>query len=293
MISVKCNILNNRYILILFFPLFLQSASGQDLNALSVFSPPKNGTYVIAHRGAHKNIPENTLAAYQKAIDLGCDFVEIDTRTTSDGRIVSMHNASVNEYVKGASGKVSDMTFEQIRELDLGAGYGENMKGTQVPSFEEILQLCKGKIGIYLDLKAASIPELVKFIKEYNMERKIIWYIPANRTDEISQLDRECQDCIVTPDPGKEENLDEVIKSIRPHVIATDMGVLTESFVSKSHNGNALVFCDEDKGTTDEWSKMIRWKTDGIQTDDPEGLIRFLKARNDLINTGTLAFIHK
>jgi glycerophosphoryl diester phosphodiesterase len=96
-------------------------------------------------------------------------------------------------------------------------------------------------------------------------------------TSEISQLDLECPDCIVTPDPGKEANLDAVIKSINPHVIATDMGVLTESFVSRSHNGNALVFCDEDKGTNEEWTRMVSWKTDGIQTNDPERLIIFLK----------------
>ncbi|MFP6616763.1 MAG: glycerophosphodiester phosphodiesterase [Candidatus Hydrogenedentota bacterium] len=49
-------------------------------------TPPRNGgIYVIAHRGAHQGIPENTLEAYQKAIDLGCDFVEIDVRTTKDG----------------------------------------------------------------------------------------------------------------------------------------------------------------------------------------------------------------
>lgn len=275
------NCLYTRYLLIIIFLLSLSDASCQISETKSVLAPPRYGTYVIAHRGAHKNIPENTLAAYQKAIDLGCDFLEIDTRTTSDGRIISMHNATVDEYVKGASGKVSEMTFEQIRKLDLGAGYGNNLKSTQVPSFEEILRLCKGKIGIYLDLKAASIPGLVKSIKEYKMEKDIIWYIPANRAAEISQLDHECPDCILTPDPGKEENLDEVIKSLRPSVISTDMGVLSESFVSISHKGNALVFCDENKGTTGEWSQMIKWKTDGIQTDDPEGLIEFLKTRRE------------
>ena len=57
------------------------------------FPTPKNGdTYVIAHRGVHNGIPENSLAAYQKAIDLGCDFIEIDVRKTRDGRMVSIHN---------------------------------------------------------------------------------------------------------------------------------------------------------------------------------------------------------
>jgi glycerophosphoryl diester phosphodiesterase len=281
MISSNYNSLYIRYILIIVLALLLSDASCQTFNSKLPFAPPRNGTYVIAHRGAHKNIPENTLAAYQKAIDLGCDFVEIDTRTTSDGRIVSMHNATVNEYVKGASGKVSDMTFDEIRRLDLGAGYGPEWKGSRVPSFEEILQLCKGKIGIYLDLKAASVPELVKLIKGYGMEGNIVWYIPAFRTKEISQLAEICPACNVMPDAGKEDNLNDVLSRFKPNVIATDMGSLTEGYVTKAHSGSSLVFCDEDKGTKDEWAKMIGWKTDGIQTDDPEGLILFLKTMKE------------
>jgi glycerophosphoryl diester phosphodiesterase len=281
MISDTYNSLCIRYMLIVILTLLLSDASGQNSESKSVLALPRNGTYVIAHRGAHKNIPENTLAAYQKAIDLGCDFVEIDTRTTSDGKIVSMHNATVNEYVKGASGKVSDFKFDEIRKLDLGAGFGPEFKGTTVPSFEEILKLCKGRINIYLDLKAASIADLVKIIRQYKMERNIIWYIPANRVTEINRLAEECPDCIVTPDPGKEDNLDQVVALLKPCIIATDIGSLTESFVIKAHRGNALVFADEEKGTEDEWAKMIQWRTDGIQTDDPEGLIRFLKARKD------------
>ena len=63
----------------------------------ALLPPPKQGgVYVIAHRGVHNDIPENTLAAYRKAIELGCDFVEVDLRTTKDGEIVSVHNGTVD-----------------------------------------------------------------------------------------------------------------------------------------------------------------------------------------------------
>ena len=79
------------------------------------FPEAKNGhTYVIAHRGVHRGIPENSLPAYQKAIDLGCDFIEIDVRSTKDGKIVSVHNSSIDAYVSGLSGKVKDFTLEEI-----------------------------------------------------------------------------------------------------------------------------------------------------------------------------------
>ena len=68
---------------------FCGQMTGQD-GLMEHFPEPKNGdTYVIAHRSVHNGIPENSLAAYQKAIDLGCDFIEIDVRQTRDGRIGS------------------------------------------------------------------------------------------------------------------------------------------------------------------------------------------------------------
>lgn len=241
------------------------------------FRKARHGVYVLAHRGAHNGIPENTLAAYQKAIDLGCDFVEIDVRTTKDGKFISMHNSTIDQYVTGKTGKVSEMIFEEIRSLDIGSRVGEQWKGTQVPTFEEILKLCKGKIGIYLDLKDAPIPALVELIRKYEMEQDIIWYIPASYMFAIKQLAEVCPDCIPMPDPGAETNIEPVLNQVKTLAIATDMGELSSRFVEKAHRNKAMVFVDEKEGTETEWSQIIDWKTDGIQTDRPEELISFLK----------------
>ncbi|MBL7968368.1 MAG: glycerophosphodiester phosphodiesterase family protein [Prolixibacteraceae bacterium] len=237
----------------------------------------KNGIYVIAHRGAHQGIPENSLPAYQKAIELGCDFVEIDVRTTKDGQFISMHSATIDQYVSGKTGKVSEMNFDEIQKLDIGIRVGEKWKGTQVPAFEEILQLCKGKIGIYLDLKDAPVPDLVRLLKKYKMERDVVWYIPATYLKEIKELQTICPDCIPMVDPGSESRMDEVFSQIKTPAVATDMGELTSNFVEKAHRNKAIVFVDEKEGTEAEWSRIVEWKTDGIQTDRPEELIQFLK----------------
>jgi glycerophosphoryl diester phosphodiesterase len=252
-----------------------------DGNQDTTLPKAKNGLYVVAHRGAHINIPENSLPAYQKAIDLGCDFVEIDVRSTKDGRFVSMHNSEIDEYVRGSSGKVSEMTFSEVKALDIGIKISPEWKDTRVPSFEEILQLCRGKIGIYLDLKSAPVPELIGIIKQYKMERDILWYIPSSRFKEISELASNCPECILMPDPGKEDSVIKVIEKLDAKVLATDMGELSNSFVYKAHSLNAAVIVDEDKGTEAEWTKIIEWHTDGIQTDNPEKLISFLKSRKN------------
>jgi glycerophosphoryl diester phosphodiesterase len=240
---------------------------------------PGNEIYVVAHRGAHKGIPENSLAAYQKAIDIGCDFVEIDIRTTKDGKFVSIHNSKVDEYTAGSKGKVSEMNLDELRSLDIGIKTGPERKGTKIPTFEEILELCKGKTGIYLDLKAAPVTQLVDIIKKYGMEKDIIWYISSSDTKDIDELRTSCPDCLLMPDPGAEENIKTVASKFHPCILATDMDKLGEKFVNTAHLYNTMVISDEKAGTENEWRQMLEWKTDGIQTDNPEELISFLKSR--------------
>ena len=241
------------------------------------FPSPKNGnTFVIAHRGAHQHAPENSLLAYKNAIEMECDFVEIDLRKTKDGRFVSVHNETVDAYFEGKSGKVKDFTLAELKQIPLT----KNNNGPEIqyiPTFEEILELCKGQIGIYLDLKEPDIENQVRIIKEHGMERNIIWYIPASYKKAIVQLKMYCDECRVMPDPGDESNLLKVLQKIQPQIIASDMGHLSASFVTTSHSNGAKVFVDDRKATETEWTQIIDLGTDGIQTDKPEELIQFLK----------------
>jgi len=244
------------------------------------FPQPRNGdTYVIAHRGVHIGIPENSLPAYQKAIELGCDFVEIDVRMTKDGKIVSVHNPTIDAYVTGITGKVSDFTLAELKDLDIGERLGPAWENTRIPAFEEILQLCKGQIGIYLDLKENIVPELVRIIKECGMERDIFWYIPVSNMDAIMELKKSCYDCIPMPDPGHAENIAEVARQVQPDVIAPVMDNFSEEYVKIAHALNIKVFVDENKGNEAEWTIILDWGADGIQTDNPQALIRFLSER--------------
>ena len=246
---------------------------------------PKNGkVYVIAHRGAHNGLPENSLAAYQKAIDFGCDFVEIDVRTTKDNQFVSVHNSTIDAYVDGKSGKVRDLTLAELRDLDIGKRHGKEWENTRIPTFDEILNLCHGKIGIYLDLKDADPQALIEIIKKYHMEKDIVWYISASFHKAIMEVKVNCPDCLVMPDPGAESNIEKVVSAYQPQVIASDMGHLSKSFVEKAHELHAMVFVDDDEDDPakweEEWQKIITWETDGIQTNQPELLIQYLKSNS-------------
>src|SRR5437762_13585732 len=77
----------------------------------------------IAHRGANRVAPENTLPAFEAAIALGCDYVEIDVRATRDGQLVLLHDSTVDRTTDG-SGRVAEMNFAAVRALDAGSRWG-------------------------------------------------------------------------------------------------------------------------------------------------------------------------
>lgn len=253
--------------------LFMITVTAHAENELPLRPPNNGGVYVIAHRGAHNDIPENSLAAYSKAIELGCDFVEIDLRTTKDGKFVSVHNGTIDAYTDGETGRVHERTLAELKAIDIGVKHGEAWKGTRIPTFEEILELCKGRCGIYLDLKHGAIDEVAAVIKTYGMEHEVVWYIAPSK---VAALRKACPECIEMPDPGVESNLEPVIRRYRPRMMAPVWRNFSQTYVATCHESGIAVFVDEDDESS--WENAVAWGADGIQTDSPEKLIQFLKA---------------
>ncbi len=245
--------------------------------------PPRNGSvYVVAHRGAHQGIPENTLAAYKRAIELGVDFVEIDVRQTKDGHLVSVHNASVDAYVlDGKKGKVNELTLEELKALDIGSRIDPKWKDEKIPTLDEIFSLCKGKVGIYLDLKEAPVDRVVQLVKKYGMEHDVLWYADVN---ELKEVQAACASCIVMPDPGPVENLSKLIELFHPTVVAAVWEYFTPEMAMECQKQGAVLIVDEGHVSPPQdvecWEKLVEGGAGGIQTNYPEELIRFLRTRN-------------
>lgn len=268
--------------IIIVFSLMLLPLAGLSQRILPV---PKNGNvYVIAHRGVHNGIPENSLPANQKAIDIGCDFVEIDVRTTKDGHLVSVHNNTIDAYVDGRSGKVKDLTLAELKALDIGVKVGDNWKNTRIPTLEEILELCQGKIGIYLDLKDADPSVIIPMLRKYEMAEQVVWFLYGMDRKNIQQIQSECPECIPMPDPGEEKNLNKLLDTFQLDVIGSGMRNYSKSFGETAHAKGTMVFVDDSEDDPQalmrEWKTMLEWKADGIQTDQPEELIQLLKGLN-------------
>jgi len=145
---------------IVLMPLFTISvlASSSDTQTMKQQEKMVN----IAHRGASGHAPENTMAAFDKAFEMKADYIEIDVQMTLDGRLVAIHDTTIDRTTNG-TGSVGDYTLEELRQLDAGSWFGEQFAGEQIPTFEEVLDRYRGKIGILIELKS---PELYPGVEE-------------------------------------------------------------------------------------------------------------------------------
>lgn len=110
---------------------------------------------VIGHQGSCGDRPSNTLASYRRAIEAGATIGETDVRTTKDGELVCCHDADLARTTNG-KGLIRDRTLAEIKELDAGSWFDAKYKGERIPTLGEVLQLCKGKMHVMLDLKESG-----------------------------------------------------------------------------------------------------------------------------------------
>ena len=97
---------------------------------------------VIAHRGASGHAPENTLAAFKRALALGATFIETDLQLSRDSHFVAIHDDTVNRTTNG-QGKVHDLSLAELRRLDAGSWFGSEFTGERIPTLDEILEFSK------------------------------------------------------------------------------------------------------------------------------------------------------
>jgi len=225
-------------------------------------------TVAIAHRGEHLSHTENTLAGFQAAIDLGADYFELDVRTTKDGKLVLMHDATVDRTTNG-KGQVGEMTLEEINALEV-------KRGGKVPSLDEALSLAEGKIGVYVDCKNISPKDLVVTLQRHHMMEHSVIYGGWAFLKQVSTLEPAAR---VMPEAANLNHLKQIFAEGHPQVVAFDAHDFNDDIIAIAKQAKALVYVDR-LGTNDNraaWQDAIRRGADGIQTDHPGELVEFLK----------------
>ncbi|WP_174731127.1 glycerophosphodiester phosphodiesterase [Mesobacillus harenae] len=133
---------------------------------------------IVAHRGAARYFPENTFLSFNKAVEMGADFLEMDVQMSKDGHLVVIHDVTVNRTTNG-KGRIFELTFEQLSKLNAGNKGSLPQPETRLPSFSEVLDQYAGKIGLLIELKN---PELYSGI-----EKKMAEELKSRGLDQLNK----------------------------------------------------------------------------------------------------------
>lgn len=237
---------------------------------------------VIGHRGGRALAPENTLAAIRNAIKLGADYVELDIRATRDGQLVIMHDRSVDRTTNG-TGDVKELDFATIRALDAGSKFSAQYAGEKVPTFDECLALCKGKINIYVDHKEAPTDQVLAAIKKHGMEKHVVVYNGTDGLKAWKQLDSHIPVMPSLPHEYRHAGgIAEYEKILPAEVLDGNIVEWTKELVDEAHAAGVKVYVDNlgPNDTPEGFRKSIAMGVDGIQTDHPDQLLAVLKEKS-------------
>lgn len=242
---------------------------------------------VAAHRATNPNYPENSLAAIAESIRIGVDIVEIDIRKSKDGQLVIMHDKTIDRTTNGA-GKVDDFTLAELKEFRLKLG--NDITNEQIPTFEEVLQLTKGKMLLDVDFKLegeAAVRQTFKLIETYGMEDQILFFLYDY--PETAQYQKLNKDIKIMPRAYSRKDIRNIRKLEDISIIHIDDSYYRNGTMRRLIKSgyrvwiNALGKYDrmETEAKNSGFDALLSRKyVNVIQTDLPEELLSYLRLRN-------------
>jgi glycerophosphoryl diester phosphodiesterase len=157
---------------------------GVSLAAAAVHS--EEAFHIQAHRGGGIALPENTLETFRWSWERGVT-PEADLRTTKDGVIVCYHDADLKRVVRHADNvkkdaAIENMSLVDVQKLDVGSFRGRQFSGQRVPTLASVFEEMRGQPDrwLYLDIKTADIDELPQLVREYGLEKQVIFTTPKH-----------------------------------------------------------------------------------------------------------------
>lgn len=243
---------------------------------------------VISHRGANLVAPQNTLEAFKKSIEIGCDGFETDIHLTKDGIPVVCHNFTIDETSDG-TGAIKDMTLEQLRAFDFGKYKGDEFTGVKIPTLDEFLELSKSmgdKMRVLdIELKSERVGEAgtelaektIDAVKNHGLfDRLLISSFDPALLVVCKKVDKKCKTGILySPNKWLGFKI-----STHPVSFAREIGAdalhpfyvyATKGYVERAHKAGLQVnpwTVNKEKNI----NQLINAGVDGIITDDP-GLV--------------------
>lgn len=242
--------------------------------------------YVVAHRGVSAFYPENTLVAFQAAVELGVDWIELDVVTTSDNIVIVSHDTTADRCTDG-SGVFKDMRLNQVKALDAGSWFAQRFAGERIPTLSEVISLIANtSVRLCIEIKGdtptdslATAYATVTLLREHNFFHQ----------SSVASFDAACLQIIRSLEPRITVNLDPTPQdgSLSAEEMCQQCLHCNANFMSHTYETLTSVHVDAAHThglalwawTVNDAASMrhlITLGVDGILSDDPEKLKNLL-----------------
>ncbi|MBZ0257658.1 glycerophosphodiester phosphodiesterase, partial [bacterium] len=230
---------------------------------------PARTLQVMAHRATTSAAPENTLPAFEYAVENGFEWIEIDVRLCKDSVHVIWHNSILDDK-SNSTGAIKDMRWDKLSNVDAGAWFAPRFAGTKLLSLNDALKWAKGKINLYLDCKDVDPALLVKDILDADMENQVAIYDGPEMLERINKASNGRIPLMAKC--GSVEQLDELMNQIHVAVIEVNPDRLTKGLVDAAHQRGVYVQVKSlgNDDNEDLWRRAIGLGVDYVQTDRAE-----------------------
>ncbi len=263
-------------------------------------NPKSTKVLVVAHRGDWRNFPENSIEGIKSAIEMGVDMIEIDIHKTKDGKLVLMHDKTLDRTTNG-KGNVADWTLDSLKMLYLKSGIGVKTR-YKIPTLEEAMLATKGKVLVNLDKCYAYFPEAYEVLKSTNTINQAVMKSSKPYATVQKEFGQYLKEVIFMPvvhldKPGAEKIIEDYQTHYKPvafelvfkksksandellkKIVTNGSKVWVNSLWASLNGGH-----DDDLAVTDiddAYGWILNKKATLIQTDRPLLLLKYLKEQN-------------
>jgi len=235
-------------------------------------------TKIIAHRGFSGMAPENTLIAFQKAIECGADYIELDIHKTKDDSIVVIHDASVDRTSSNnMKGNVAEMTYSELAAVRAGYSkkFGNKYKNEKIPALREALELARGKIKVCIEIKVYDAEkEVLKIVNDLGVNDEVIifsFYYPV--LEKIRQMDMNIPILLLVN--TFEDTIIDSAKAIRANAIGVGGGTVVAKQLPDTVHNHGMELWKWTVNDEDEMQKLFNIGIDGLITNYPDKALKY------------------
>lgn len=227
-----------------------------------------NPVEVTAHRGYSAAYPENTIPAFKGAIQVGADWAELDVQQTADGEVIVMHDSNLKRTT-GLDKEVWQVTWDEIKDLDNGSWFDKKYQTVRIPTLEDVLKVCRGKIHLNIEIKPSGHDkdleeQVAKLLKKYHMrDTCVVSSLKYDSLRKIKQADDSIETAYITSvSYGNFTDLEYA------DGYSVESTLLSKSFVNKAQKAGKQIYVWT-VNSEERLEKVVGMGIDNVITDDP------------------------